>query len=350
MKAIEVRRFGELEGRPVELFTLTNAGGRVLRLTNYGATVTELHLPDRDGRMADVVLGFESLEAYVQHGAFFGASVGRVANRIRKASFSLDGKRYPVAATDGPDHLHGGKKGWNRAIWSAQAEQREQGPCVRLSHISEDGDEGYPGRVTASVEYTLTNSDQLLIEMRAETDRPTIVNLAHHSYWNLGGHHSGPVLDHELQLEADSFTPGDPVVPTGEVQAVAGTPFDFRSAKPIGRDFSQLDNTPRGYDHNWVVRGEPAQLRPVARVRHPGSGRVLTLEADAPGVQFYSGNFLDGSLTGKGQRYAQHAGLCLETQAFPNAINVPAWQNQVILRPGQIYRHFMRHAFSLSPS
>jgi aldose 1-epimerase len=345
MKAIEVRRFGEIEGRPVELYTLTNAGGRVLRLTNYGATVTELHLPDRSGRTADVVLGFENLEGYVQHSAFFGASVGRVANRIRNAKFSVDGQTYSLSANDGPDHLHGT---WHRAVWSAQAEQREQGPAVRLTHVSDDGDEGYPGRVTASVEYTLTNADELLVEMRAETDRATIVNLAHHGYWNLGGHHSGSVLDHELQLEADAFTPGDPVVPTGEVQAVAGTPFDFRSAKPIGRDFAQLNNTPRGYDHNWVVRGAAGQLRPVARVSHPGSGRVLRLESDAPGEQFYTGNILDGSLTGKGQRYAQHAGLCLETQAFPNAINVPAWQNQVILRPGQLYRHFMRHSFSLS--
>jgi len=347
MTSIECKRFGEIAGRSVELYTLTNAGGRVLRLSTYGAAVTELHLPDRSGRLADVVLGFENLEGYVQHGAFFGASVGRVANRIRAARFTLDGHTYPLAATDGPDHLHGGRSGWNRAVWSAQPEQREQGPSVRLSHVSPDGDEGYPGRVEATVEYTLTHDDELLVTMRAQTDRLTIVNLAHHGYWNLGGHHSGDVLAHELLLEADDFTPGDPVVPTGELRAVAGTPFDFRSPKPIGRDLEQVGATPRGFDHNFVVRGPSGQLRPVARVRHPGSGRVLTLEADAPGVQFYSGNFLDGSLVGKSQRYAQHAGLCLETQAFPNAINVPAWQNQVILRPGQLYAHHMRHRFSL---
>jgi aldose 1-epimerase len=348
MKSIESRRFGELDGRAVELYTLTNAAGRVLRVTTYGAAVTELHLPDRDGRLADVVLGFENLEGYVQHGAFFGATVGRVANRIRAARFTLDGQVYALAATDGADHLHGGRRGWNQAIWSAQPEQREQGPSLTLAHVSEDGDEGYPGRVTATVEYTLTHTDELLVTMRAQTDRLTIVNLAHHSYWNLGGHHSGNVLDHELVLEADEFTPGDPVVPTGEVRSVAGTPYDFRSAKPIGRDLESAGESPRGFDHNWVVRGPLGQLRPVARVQHPGSGRVLTLEADAPGVQFYSGNFLDGSLTGKGQRYGRHAGLCLETQAFPNAINVPAWQGQVILRPGQEYRHHMRHRFSAS--
>ena len=348
MNTIECRRFGEIEGCSVELYTLTNAGGRVLRLITYGAAVTELHLPDRSGRLADVVLGFENLEGYVQHGAFFGASVGRVANRIRAAQFTLGGRTYPLAANDGPDHLHGGRIGWNRAIWSAQPEQREQGPSVRLSHVSPDGDEGYPGRLEATVEYTLTHDDELLVAMRAQTDRLTIVNLAHHSYWNLGGHHSGDVLDHELLLEADELTPGDPVVPTGELRAVAGTPFDFRSAKPIGRDLEEVGATPRGFDHNFVVRGPSGQLRPVARVQHPGTGRVLTLEADAPGVQFYSGNFLDGSLVGKGQRYAQHAGFCLETQAFPNAINVPAWQNQVILPPGQLYQHHMRHRFSLS--
>ena len=348
MKPIESKHFGELDGRAVELYTLTNAAGRVLRLSTYGAAVTELHLPDRDGRLADVVLSFEHLEGYVQHGAFFGATVGRVANRIRAASFTLDGRVYPLAATDGADHLHGGRRGWNRAIWSAQPEQREQGPSVTLSHVSEDGDEGYPGRVSATVEYTLTHKDELLVTMRAETDRLTIVNLAHHGYWNLAGHHSGSVLDHELELEADEFTPGDPVVPTGELRSVAGTPYDFRSAKPVGRDLESAGESPRGFDHNWVVRGPLGQLRRVARVRHPGSGRVLTLEADAPGVQFYTGNFLDGSLTGKGQRYGRHAGLCLETQAFPNAINVPAWQSQVILRPGQQYLHRMRHSFSVS--
>lgn len=348
MKAIESKGFGEVDGRAVELYTLTNSAGRVLRLSTYGATVTELHLPDRDGRLADVVLGFEHLDGYVQHGAFFGATVGRVANRIRAGSFTLDGRVYPVAANDGADHLHGGRRGWNRAIWRAEPEQREQGPSVTLRHVSEDGDEGYPGRVSATVEYTLTNSDELIVDMRAETDRPTLINLAHHSYWNLAGHHAGNVLDHELVLEADEYTPGDPVVPTGEVRAVAGTPYDFRTAKPVGRDLESAGESPRGFDHNWVVRGPLGQLRPVARLRHPGSGRVLTLEADAPGVQFYSGNFLDGSLTGKGQRYGRHAGLCLETQAFPNAINVPAWQSQVISRPGQQYRHLMRHSFSVA--
>lgn len=349
MKPIECTEFGEFEGRAAELYTLTNARGRVLRLTNYGATVTELHVPDRQGRLADVVLGFERLQGYVEHTAFFGATVGRVANRIRAAKFALDGTSYQVEATDGPHHLHGGRRGWDKAIWSAATEQRAEGPSVRLQHVSPDGDEGYPGRVEAQVEYTLTDEDELVVAMRATTDRATVINLAHHSYWNLAGHHSGSILEHEVSLAAEEFSPGDPVVPTGELRLVEGTAFDFRRPKPVGRDLERVGNEPLGFDHNWVVQGTSGQLRPVARVYEPTSGRVLTLEADAPGVQFYSGNFLDGSLVGKGgQRYAQYAGLCLETQAFPNAINVPAWQGQVILRPGQTYRHTMRHRFSVA--
>ncbi len=349
MKAIECTEFGEVEGRAAQLYTLTNQRGRVLRLSNYGATVTELHVPDRQGRLADVVLGFERLQGYAAHTAFFGATVGRVANRIRGAAFTLDGKRYALEANDGPHHLHGGQHGWDRALWTAETELSALGPRVRLRHVSADGDAGYPGRVEAQVEYTLTDDDQLLVAMSATTDGPTVINLAHHTYWNLGGHHSGSILDHEVTLMAEEFTPGDPVVPTGEVRLVEGTAFDFRPAKPVGRDLARVANEPLGFDHNWVVQGPAAQMRPVARVVHPGSGRVMTLEADAPGVQFYTGNFLDGSLVGKGgQRYAQYAGLCLETQAFPNAINVPAWQEQVVLRPGQTYRHNMRHTFSVS--
>lgn len=344
---METKHWGELDGRTVELYRLTNAGGRVLELTNYGATLTGLHLPDRDGRLADVALGFESLAGYVEHKAFLGATVGRVANRIRAAQFTLDGTSYSVAATDGPHHLHGGWRGWDRAVWRSESRSGPEGPGLRFRHMSPHGDEGYPGRVEAQVDYTLTHDDVLSIEMVATTDRATIVNLVHHSYWNLGGHGSGDVRDHELMLEADEFTPGDPAVPTGEVRAVAGTAFDFRKPKPIGRDLERVGATPRGFDHNWVVRGKERALRPVARVRHPGSGRTLWLEANAPGVQFYSGNFLDGSLVGKGARYVQHAGFCLETQGFPNAINVPAWREQVILRPGQVYRHRMLHRFSV---
>jgi aldose 1-epimerase len=222
------------------------------------------------------------------------------------------------------------------------------GQALELTYVSKDGEEGYPGTVTARTVYTLTNHNELKVDMQATTDATTLVNMAHHSYWNLGGHDSGTIIDHELTLDAESYTPGSPMVPYGEVKPVTGTPFDFTRAKPIGRDLQQAGGTPVGYDHNFVVNGEPTRLRQVARLKDPRTGRVMTVSADQPGVQFYTGNFLDGSLKGKGGvAYGQYAGLCLETQKFPNAINVPAWQDQVILRPGQTYRHVMVHAFTV---
>ena len=327
--------FGTVGNTPVQLYTLTNKRGLIARITNYGAIVTELHVPDRAGRLADIVLGFETLDAYLAAPTYFGAIVGRVANRIGNAEFTLDGKRYTLAANDAPHHLHGGTKGWDKVVWSATAVDTPLGPALELTYTSSDGEEGYPGSVTARTVYTLTNDDELKVEMQATTDAPTIVNMAHHSYWNLGGHSAGTILDHELTLHADQYTPGTPMVPDGRIRPVAGTPFDFTTAKPIGRDLKQTGLTPIGYDHNFVVNGDPNQLRAVARLKDPKSGRVMTVSADQPGVQFYSGNFLDGSIKGKGATYGQHAGLCLETQKFPNAINVPAWQDQVILRPGR---------------
>lgn len=345
MDGIERTGFGQLGAVEVDLYTLQNRRGSLLRVTNYGAAVTELHVPDREGQIADVVLGFGSLAEYTAHQAFFGATVGRVANRIRDGVFELEGVRHELARTDGPHHLHGGRRGWDRVLWSARACPGEAGPGVELAYLSPAGEEGYPGEVSAGVRYTLTHLDELLIDMWAQSDRTTIVNMAHHSYWNLGGHRAGDVLGHELQLVADFYTPGDPVVPTGELAAVAGTPFDFRRSKAVGRDLEQTGAELPGFDHNWVVTGRPGQLRPVAWLRDPVSGRELSLESDAPGVQFYSGNFLDGSLVGKGQRYGRHAGLCLETQAFPNAVNVPEWAGQVVLEAGQRYAHRMVHRF-----
>jgi aldose 1-epimerase len=347
LNGIERSDFGQLRGEPVQLYTLKNRHGVVLEVTNYGATVKALHVPDRFGRLADVVLGFDDLDSYVKHTAFFGATVGRVANRIRGAAFELDDKRYELAANDGAHHLHGGRQGWNTAVWSATPHESPRGPSLELRHTSPDGDEGYPGRIDATTVYTLTHEGALLVEMSARTDRPTIINMAHHTYWNLAGQAAPTALDHELVLDAEFYTPGDPVVPIGDLARVANTPFDFRAPKLVGRDLEQIGNEPLGYDHNWVVNGVPGALRPVARLRHPASGRTLSLEADAPGVQFYSGNYLKGDLVGKGgHRYAKHAGLCLETQAFPNSINVPEWEGQVTLLPGQTYKHVMVHKFT----
>ena len=339
--------FGKLGDTPVQLYTLTNKNGLVARITNYGAIVTEIQVPDRTGARADVVLGFENLDGYAKGHPYFGAIVGRVANRIANAAFTLEGRRYALEPNDKPHHLHGGRRGWDKVVWNARTVDSSAGPALELTYVSKDGEEGYPGTVSARVVYTLTHENELKVEMQATTDKTTLVNMAHHSYWNLGGHNSGTILDHELTLYADQYTPGSPMVPDGRIASVKNTPFDFTRAKPISRELKQTGLKPVGYDHNFVVNGEPNQLRPVARLEDPKSGRVMTLSADQPGVQFYTGNFLDGSAKGKGATYVQHAGLCLETQKFPNAINVPAWQNQVILRPGQTYRHVMIHTFSV---
>lgn len=345
--AIGKASFGQADGKDVEVYTLTNANGLVMKVMTYGAAITELWLPDRNGQQADVALGFDELTGYLKANPYFGVTVGRVANRIRNATFTLEGQTYQVAANDHGHHLHGGVKGWDKVVWTARPVASPEGPALTLRYVSKDGEEGYPGAVTAEVTYTLTNSNQLKLAMRATTDRTTPVNMAQHSYFNLAGQAAGSVAEHVLRLNAAAYTPGDPVVPTGEVKRVEGTPFDFTTAKPVGRDLQAAGGTPIGYDHNFVVDGTPTALRPVAWLREPASGRVLRLEANQPGVQFYSGNFLDGTAIGKGGRpYRQYAGLCLETQAFPNAINVPAWREQVILSPGQTYAHDMVLTFT----
>jgi aldose 1-epimerase len=338
--------FGTADGRQVLLYTLTNRNGLVLKVTNYGATITEFHVPDRDGNLADIVLGFENLSAYQNGSPFFGALVGRVANRIKNAQFELDGKQYTLAANNAPHHLHGGEKGWDKVVWNAESELTERGPALKLTYVSKDGEEGYPGTVTALAVYTLTDDNELRVDMNATTDATTLVNIAHHTYWNLGGFDSTTVADHTLQIHAQNYTPGvDGLVPDGTIRPVLGTPFDFTTAKLVGRDLIAAGGDPVGFDQNWIVDGDPNTLRPVARLNHSASGRTMTLEADQPGVQFYSGNFLDGTLTGKGATYTQHAGLCLETQQHPNSVNVAKWKPGVVLRPGETYTHRMVHRF-----
>jgi aldose 1-epimerase len=348
-RAAELQKeaYGDVGGQPVERYTLRNAHGIELRVISYGATLTELRVPDRAGKLADVVLGFDRLEEYVDHSPYFGATIGRVANRIAGAHFELAGEQYQLAANNGPNHLHGGKRGWDKVVWSAAPVAREDGVAVKLSYLSPDGEEGYPGNVRATTVYTLTNSDELEIEMSASTDAPTLINMANHTYWNLAGHASGPIPQQQLQLFAAHYTPATALIPNGTIAEVQGTPFDFTQPKTIARDLAGTGGTPAGFDHNWVVDGEPHQLRPVARLSDPKSGRVLTLEADQPGVQFYSGNFVNDVAGKGGAKYPQYAGLCLETQAFPNAINVPAWREQVILEPGQTYQHRMKFHFGV---
>jgi aldose 1-epimerase len=344
--AVEKSSYGQADGKEVVLFTLTNANGLVLKATNYGAIVTEFHVPDKAGKNADIVLGFEKLEGYQKGSPYFGATVGRVANRIRNAKFKLEGKDYTTPANDKPHTLHGGEKGFDKVVWDAEGKETADGPAVVFTYVSKDGEQGFPGTLTAKATYTLTNKNEFKVDMEATTDKTTIVNLAHHTYWNLGGFTSGPITDHELTLAADKYTPGDPMVPTGQVKPVKGTPFDFTAPKAIGKDLKAAGGDPIGFDHNFVVNGDANAMRLVAKVKDPKSGRVMTIEANQPGVQFYSGNFLDGKTTGKGTSYAQYTGFCLETQKFPNAINVPAWKDQTVLKPGDTYQHTMIHRFT----
>jgi len=348
---IDKQSYGQVDGKEVFLYTLTNEHGLSLKATNYGTIITEFRVPDRDGRLGDIALGYESLDGYLKATPYFGATAGRVANRIKNARFELEGKQYQLAANNGPHTLHGGVKGWDKVVWEATPEESSQGPTILFTYVSKDGEEGFPGNVTASVRYTLSNDNAFHVDMQATTDKATIVNMAHHSYWNLAGYNSGPIVDQELTIAAQSYTPSMPVdhgdpVPDGTVRPVQGTPFDFTVAKPIGKDLPAAGGKPVGFDHNWIIDGEPGKLRLAARVKDPKSGRVLTLETDEPGIQFYTGNFLDGSIVGKGATYAQYTGFCLETQRFPNAINVPAWKSQVILKPGQTYKHSMLLRFS----
>jgi aldose 1-epimerase len=335
--------FGKLaDGTPVELFTLTNGSGLVARITNYGTIITEMHAPDRAGKMGDVVLGFDNLQQYLKGHPYFGCTVGRVANRIAKGQFVLEGKSYRLAVNNGPNHLHGGLKGFDKVVWKADP---QNGAAVKFSYTSADGEEGYPGRVDVTVLMTLTEKNELTIEYTATAAKPTPVNLTNHSYFNLSG--SGDVINHELMIAADHFTPKDQnSIPTGEIKSVKGTPMDFTQPHAIGSRFSQLTEKPVGYDHNYVLNGGGKSLSLAARAFEPRSGRVLEISTTEPGVQLYTSNYLDGSLTGKnGVVYRQHCGFCLETQHFPDSVNHASFPS-TILHPGQTYRQTTVHKFA----
>ncbi len=346
--------WGQVQGAPVFLYTLTNRKGLKAKIINYGAILMELHVPDRRGQTADVTLGFDTLEDYLPRHPYFGCICGRVVNRIAGAKFTLDGQEYPLTRNFGAHHLHGGEHGFDRKVWTVVGEsESEDRASLKMTYTSPDGEEGYPGNLTTSVTYILSDDNSLGFEMEAETDAPTIVNLAHHAYWNLAGHDSGDVLGHELQLNAPSYTVSDADgIPTGEILSVDGTPFDFTKPKTIGADIGKIPATDRekrgGYDINLVLNGSPGQMKPVGRVREPGSGRIMEVHTTAPGVQLYTGNFLDGSSKGKGGKaYQKHAGFCLETQHYPDSINKegqPGWHS-IILRPSQTYRHVLVFKF-----
>jgi aldose 1-epimerase len=336
------------DGTPVELFVLTNANGLVAKITTYGALLTELHVPDRAGKLDDVVLGFSSLQGYLAGHPYFGATTGRYANRIAKGRFTLNGKEYTLAVNNGPNHLHGGIKGFDKVVWRAEPVQSTDGPAVRFSYTSPDGEEGYPGSLSTAVTYTLTDRNELRIDYRATTDRDTPVNLTNHSYFNLAGEGSGDILGHELQIEADRYTPTDEtLIPTGELRPVSGTPLDFTRPEKIGARISQVpEYVGGGYDHNFVLNSGGRSLARGARVYEPTTGRVMEMWTDEPGVQFYTGNFLDGTLRGKrGAAYQKHHAFCLEAQHFPDSPNKPNFPS-TILRPGQIYTQRTVYAFS----
>jgi len=301
-------------------------------------------VPDRHGRTADVVLGFDALAGWESPHPYFGATVGRVANRIAKGKFTLDGVTYTLATNNGPNHLHGGVRGFDKVVWQASEVQTDDGKGVRFTHVSPAGDEGYPGTLTAAVTYVLTGADELVLRYEATTDAATPINLTHHSYFNLSGDGNSDIRHHRLTLFASHYTPADDtLIPTGEIAVVDGTPFDFRTSFEIGARIAEVEG---GYDVNYVLDSGGGRLAPAAVVYDPGSGRIMRVHTTEPGLQFYSGNFLDGSITGKGGAvYRQHAGFCLEAQHFPDSINQPMFP-PVVLRPGDVYRQTTRYAFT----
>jgi len=343
--------FGKLpDGRDVLKYTLENKSGVTAEIINYGAVVRSLRVPDRNGRMDDVVLGYDSVRGYVEGTAYFGAIVGRYGNRIAKGKFRLDGKEYQLTVNDGENHLHGGRTGFNKVLWDAKPLAGASEPSLELRYVSRDGEEGYPGTVVLKVRYTLTDSNELRVEYEGTTDQPTILNPTQHSYFNLSGNSTNTILGHQLMIEADNITPVDKgLIPTGQFSSVAGTPMDFRTLTAIGARINDPDEQltfGKGYDHNWVLRSGGGKVRKVAELYEPSSGRLMTVLTDQPGLQFYSGNFLDGSAIGKGGvAYRHRTGLCLEAQAYPDTPNKPQFP-QVTLRPGQAYRQTTIYRFS----
>ena len=334
------------DGTPVELYVLKN-GSVMVKVMTYGAIITEIDAPDRNGKTDDVVLGFDGLDGYLGKTPYFGATVGRVANRIAKGKFTLNGQEYSLAVNDGPNTLHGGLKGFDKVIWKAQEVSDPDGPSVKMTYRSKDGEEGYPGNLDVSVQFTVTGKNELKIDYTATTDKATPINLSNHSYFNLGGRTAESILGHELMLTADHYTPvDDTLIPTGEIAPVAGTPLDFTSPTAIGARIKEMKGEPGGYDHNFALNSGGKSLSLAVRAFEPKTGRVMEMFTTEPGVQFYSGNFLDGSNTGKSSIvYRKHHGFCLEAQHFPDSIHHPNFP-KAVLEPGQTYRQTTIYRFS----
>ncbi len=347
--SVSKESFGSLpDGTPVDIYTLRNSGGAEARISNYGGLVVSLKVPDRNGQLGDVVLGYDNLAGYVKVTPYFGALVGRYGNRIANGKFTLDGKQYTLATNNPPNALHGGVKGFDKVVWNARSLATGFGPALELRYLSKDGEEGYPGNLSVTAVYSLTEDNALKVEFTATTDKKTVLNLTHHSYFNLAG--KGDILGHELMMPASRFTPVDSnLIPTGELRPVAGTPFDFRTPTLIGARIGQDDEQLKfgnGYDHNWVFDKAPGQLSLMARVYEPTTGRVLEVSSTEPAMQFYSGNFLDGTITGKGGWvYQFRNGFCMEPQHYPDSPNKPQFPSTE-LKPGQVYLNTIIYKFS----
>jgi aldose 1-epimerase len=341
---IAERNFGNYEGNSVAVYTITNPSGLKLSITNYGGTITEIITPDRNGNMGDVVLGYDSLSGFLQKGnPYFGSLIGRYGNRIAKASFTLDGKKYQLAANNNGNSLHGGNKGFDKVWWNIEKQPGDS--SLKLNYISRDGEEGYPGTLNVQVIYTLTADNAVRIDYTATTDKATPVNLTNHAYFNLSAGRDSTILNHQLELNADKYTPvNDQLIPRGVLTSVKGTPMDFTTPKTIGKDIQQVKG---GFDHNWVLTKTGNRLERAGSLYDSTSGRFMEVFTTEPGIQFYSGNFLDGTLTNtkNGQRYVKHAALCLETQHFPDSPNQPSFPT-TILKPGETYRHTTVYKFS----
>lgn len=345
-----VNTYGELpDDQTANLYTLTNANGLTATLTDFGATLVSMQTPDRDGNLADIAIGYDTLDGWVNDGSYMGASVGRYGNRIANGKFTLDDTEYTLATNNDPNHLHGGNVGFNKKRWQAKPFTKDEGSGVFFTYTSPDGEEGYPGELTSTVMYFLSHDNELHVSFKATTTAPTVINLVHHTYWNLTGDPSQSILEHKLMLLADGYIPTDAGgIPNAGIQPVQDTPFDFRSATAIGEridgDHEQLVNG-KGYDHSWAVNGEAGTMRMAAVAYDPASGRIMQIKTDQPAIQFYTGNYMDGSSTGKsGVPHKHRTGFCLETQVFPDSPNQPELSNAV-LRPGETYTHTMVHVF-----